>query len=344
MKKKIMMLFMAVLLCALGGCSQETAKDVEEQVKDIAQEAADQAADIADSDDSYVLSVKNGHPESYPEITFGEAFDSFFSLPTWKYFEGDSGEQVVEFTGYCTYQEVEVKARLQFILKEDGTFQAGAFSLNDVPQTELMTAGMLEKVFSQYQENNGGDLNSIGSFDDVAEEDAGSEDDYQYLDGFIQAVNSYSDPPEFADDEFYKAEYDKWQQGEAYQFIAVGADGSVYVDNQSASYNGQWWDMKSQRCYMEISSSDGTWYSIDINWSSGAADNTHWSFSGYYDSSRGGIVYADGRRTEEHYTNSGELQETVTYSDGTGFIYLSGNTLYWEDEKEHAGDNCYFEK
>ena len=67
--------------------------------------------------------------------------------------KGDGGEDVVEFTGYCTYRDAEVKARLQFILNvEEGTFESGALSFNDVPQVELITVSMIEKAFQTYME------------------------------------------------------------------------------------------------------------------------------------------------------------------------------------------------
>ena len=141
-------------LCLISGCSESTAKDTQEITEDIVQEVVDQAENIADKEDENVLSVKNGYPENYPDVTFGDAFDNFFGSPTWKYFEGENGEDVVEFTGYCTYQEVEVKARLQFILNGDGTFTSGALSFNDVPQSSLITSAMLEKAFEQYRQNN----------------------------------------------------------------------------------------------------------------------------------------------------------------------------------------------
>lgn len=156
MRKKLAAALMAAAaLCMTAGCTQETAKDVQKQAEDVVQEVADQAENIADSGDEHVVSVKNGYPEAYPEITFGEAFDSFFDSPTWKYFESEEGENVVEFTGYCMYQDVEVKARLQFILADDGTFSSGALSFNDVPQSQLITGAMLEKAFEQYAEANG---------------------------------------------------------------------------------------------------------------------------------------------------------------------------------------------
>ncbi len=155
MRKIVANILMIVsILCVMSGCSQETAKDLQEQAEDIVQEVADQAENIADSDDEHVISVKNGHPEAYSEITFGEAFESFFGSPAWKYFKGEDGEDVVEFTGYCTYQDVEVKARLQFVLKDDGSFASGALSFNDVPQSQMITSAMLEKAFEQYAEVN----------------------------------------------------------------------------------------------------------------------------------------------------------------------------------------------
>ena len=100
------------------------------------------------SNNKYISFVKNGHPTSYPNLTYGKAFDNFFASPTWKYFKSNTREDVVEFTGYCTYQNVKVKADLQFILNEDaGTFTVGAVSFNDVPQVNLMTAALISKIF-----------------------------------------------------------------------------------------------------------------------------------------------------------------------------------------------------
>lgn len=99
----------------------------------------------------YVNSVKDGHPELYSDISYGEAFESFFSNPEWEYFESTEGDDVVEFSGGCTYQGADVTATIQFILDYDnGTFETGAFEMNGVPQSELMTYAMITKVFDEY--------------------------------------------------------------------------------------------------------------------------------------------------------------------------------------------------
>lgn len=115
-------------------------------------------------ENSYVLSVKNGTPIAYPDKTYGEAFDNFFGSPKWRYFKGEKegpdedgdGEpdytednvDVVEFTGRCTYQDVDVNALIQFTLsQDDDTFEATYLSFNDVPQSMLMLYGLLDKAF-----------------------------------------------------------------------------------------------------------------------------------------------------------------------------------------------------
>lgn len=139
--KKILIILITLILFVISGCSST-------QVNNIKKDAVDQLENIVDKDNKYVLMVKNGHPVDYPNATYGDSFEKFFSSPTWKYFESDDGKDVVEFTGNCMYQETEVKARMQFILDADaGTFEAGALSFNDVPQNQLITGELLSKVF-----------------------------------------------------------------------------------------------------------------------------------------------------------------------------------------------------
>ena len=114
--------------------------------------------DLVQSNNENVLGVKNGSPLNYPGITYGEAFESFFSSPTWTYFEGtregsDTVYDIVEFTGNCTYMNEKVKALIQFELNnDDGTFYASYLSINDVPQSQIMLYGLIDKAFSEYKD------------------------------------------------------------------------------------------------------------------------------------------------------------------------------------------------
>lgn len=126
---------------------------------------SDQFFDMVQSENENVLFVKEGSPNIYPDKMYGEAFEKFFGSPTWKYFLGtkegpdENGDgvpdyteenvDIVEFTGYCTYQDVEVKALIQFTLnKEEGTFEVTYLSFNDVPQDYFMIAELIEAVFT----------------------------------------------------------------------------------------------------------------------------------------------------------------------------------------------------
>ena len=149
-KKKLIVGMICLILCfSMTACSEETAKN-------LAQDIDDQVSNLKDIDESHVVSVRTGCPVLYPNISYGDAFTEFFDDPTWKYFKADTGEDVVEFTGYCMYREKKVKARLQFILNEkDNTFTQGALSFNDVPQTSIITSVMICKAFDEYAEKTG---------------------------------------------------------------------------------------------------------------------------------------------------------------------------------------------
>lgn len=159
MKKKLIALCILTITClSLISCRSD--------------DIIDQTANIVQAVDENVLSVKNGTCSSYEGITYGEAFDSFFSLPTWKYFKGtqegpdEDGDgkpdytndniDVVEFTGSCMYSDVEVKARIQFTLdKENGTFDATYLAFNEVPQNMLMLNMLISKAFESGLEAKG---------------------------------------------------------------------------------------------------------------------------------------------------------------------------------------------
>lgn len=94
--------------------------------------------------------VKQGYPESYPNKTYGEAFDSFFERPQWKYFVSEDDEDIVEFTGKCLYLEEEVDVCIQFTLdKKAGTFDINYLSFNEVAQNRLMVWAVISAAFEE---------------------------------------------------------------------------------------------------------------------------------------------------------------------------------------------------
>ncbi len=102
------------------------------------------------TDDDYIDMIKDAKNSTYG-ITYGDAFDSFFTDPTWSYFEATTGEDVVEFEGGLLYNNEPVTALIQFILYVDeGTFEVYYLSLDDEDQDDLMLEALIEKVFEEY--------------------------------------------------------------------------------------------------------------------------------------------------------------------------------------------------
>lgn len=142
-KKRLGLIFTSSILL-LTGCGEikETTDKAVDSVEDVVQSAAT-------SDNPQVISIKESYPEAYPHRTIGEAFESFFSSPKWKHFLSNEDQDVVEFTGYFLYEEVEAKATVQFLLSEDGSFEVGSVSYNDLPQNELAVDALLTTIFEE---------------------------------------------------------------------------------------------------------------------------------------------------------------------------------------------------
>lgn len=149
LKKMISMMIAVVLL--LSACSSAT-------LDGAGKEVTDAITNISDADNRYVQMVKGGYRVDNPDLTYEAAFSAFFGTPRWKYFQSEDGQDVVEFTGDCTYQDVPVKARIQFIVdEENGTFEAAYLALNEVPQNALTLSALLEKAFEAGESGAPGD-------------------------------------------------------------------------------------------------------------------------------------------------------------------------------------------
>ena len=102
------------------------------------------------AENPYVTIVKTTKNSKYG-ITYGAAFNSFFSSPDWDYFKASSGEHVVEFQGKFYYDNSPATATVQFVVDTDaGTLEVYHLSINGVAQSRLMLAALVQKVFESY--------------------------------------------------------------------------------------------------------------------------------------------------------------------------------------------------
>lgn len=99
-----------------------------------------------------VASVKGGTPEGYPTITYERAFDYYFSNPVWKSVGADEdGNEVVKFTGTCTYLDKDAVAEVKFtIYKEQERFAVTSVKINGDDMGLLGNALVLD-VFEEYE-------------------------------------------------------------------------------------------------------------------------------------------------------------------------------------------------
>ena len=100
--------------------------------------------------DPYVTIVKTAKNSNYG-ITYGAAFDNFFSSPKWSSFKSTDGDTVVEFTGKFSYKNSPATAKIQFLLDfSDGSMTVYHLSIDGESQSKLFTAAFIQKVFESY--------------------------------------------------------------------------------------------------------------------------------------------------------------------------------------------------
>ena len=98
----------------------------------------------------YIQYVKDSTYGTHKNMTCGEAFDNFFENPKWRFFYSDTNENVVEFTGKCLYDNVEVEVLMQITVDmEAGKRSVNYLSFNDVPQNQLMIDALMEAVYRE---------------------------------------------------------------------------------------------------------------------------------------------------------------------------------------------------
>lgn len=99
---------------------------------------------------SDIAFVKNSSlDEDRPGVSIEALANNFFGNPRWTSGKSASGQRFVNVTGDMTYMNKKVKGVLQFFVSDD-SFEVGAFEINGVPQNQLVTAGLLIKMYEKF--------------------------------------------------------------------------------------------------------------------------------------------------------------------------------------------------
>lgn len=119
---------------------------------------------------------------------------------------------------------------------------------------------------------------------------------------------------------------------------------AVNASQLSDYYGGTWWDLNSQRCYINITADNDTVF-IAISWGNGMDETFEWIMTGIYNPTTYKVHYSDCISKISSSDAYGNPTEIIRYVNGSGTIYIAKNGyLYWEDNMEQAGARCYFEK
>lgn len=129
--------------------------------------------------------------------------------------------------------------------------------------------------------------------------------------------------------------------------IAVEEETGPQIDlkQKAKEYEGEWWDLYSTRCNMMIEVVDDDKLSVIVEWGNSAFDTSHWEMTGQIDPKTGRAEYHDCTLRDIHYDENGAEGYETRYVDGSGRIYIGDDGyLYWEDDMEQVGEECYFER
>lgn len=111
---------------------------------------------VTEGGNAYIEMVQSSSPDAYPDVTYGEAFNNYFSNPEWEYFVSDDDSQVVEFNGRCLYLNEEADVTVQFLLTDlenennEYLIEFGYLGINGQSQSDIVKWALVEEIFGDY--------------------------------------------------------------------------------------------------------------------------------------------------------------------------------------------------
>lgn len=100
--------------------------------------------------DKYINIVKNSYNEIYTNISYGDAFESFFILPNWSYFN-DNKKNIVHFEGGFMYNQKETAVKIYFYVDEsESTAKIEHVFFDGVIQDNLTQNALISSIFESY--------------------------------------------------------------------------------------------------------------------------------------------------------------------------------------------------
>ena len=93
--------------------------------------------------------VRNGSIESFPDVIFGDAFDNFFTKPTWLGYVREDNQKVVEFKGYASLNDKDVLIKILFKV-DNQDFNIAYLKVDDEIQPKEKIVDWLRVIYTEY--------------------------------------------------------------------------------------------------------------------------------------------------------------------------------------------------
>lgn len=119
-------------------------------------------------------------------------------------------------------------------------------------------------------------------------------------------------------------------------FVLNGENGGETAGNNALSADSFLGTWSVGRCYININSSGGNSYSVDVKWASSAAESRYWTYPCVYDESTGTLVCnGTGSSVNSVFTEDGtETTEQIFTNGSASFAIDNNGYLVWNDYTE----------
>lgn len=301
-------------------------------------DVVDQAVSVVQPEDEHILRVKNMALNNGPYKTIGEAFGDYFGSPTWKYYKGtrdgldEDGDgkpdyteeniDIVEFTGYCMYKDVKVKALIQFTPNDDDEFMPSFLSFNEVPQSDIIFSIFLADVFG-------------ADWDDLLSPE--SDDTSENTEEAVEPVD--------ADDEYLIPDSDTVKLTDSYlRTLNLSQEELRIARNEIYARHGRKFNDSALQAHFDSCS----WYngtiapdSFDESILNDIEKFNVQAISDFENAKTDSTIPKDWYTTyNEFYNANNDVSLEIAWlDDGTLEIILDGLTMYYANADDYSNDN-----
>lgn len=114
--------------------------------------------------------------------------------------------------------------------------------------------------------------------------------------------------------------------------------------DEETDWVGYWYDLTSERAVMSIEAIPGSEnMKLQVNWGSGASENTCWTMTATFDAATSRLTYSDCEKSDIVLHENAPEDTTVVYSGGTGYFTLNEEGyLLWDGAAEEDCRSCKF--